>query len=663
LKISSLGLKNFRCYYGPQGPIDLTTTEDSNVVLFFGENMRGKTSLLQAVRWGLYGTARDRQGREIPVIDPATKEQLLSRDAESESDYVMEVAIAFEHDGAEYTLKRLATAKVLTPQSESDFAIHKELKSGTRVFPESAVDAYVQNMLSEDVARFFLFDAEMLEDYEDLLKDPEQEAAAVKQAIEKILGVPALKAFVPLGEEADSADRRQNAHLKKREKYGTLLVEVEQLKNLILSLRSDIKELESQRDAQQRDADEAELECKRNADLESRIKLKAQLEADIEKEESHLAAAREALAGLIRDAWWMPLAAPIQERLLKLKDESAGAMTSLGELHRLRQLEDSVRLKVCDLCASPLHQGEVSKMQSEASRLKLATFGKDLSALLDASKRAELYQQFSAQEQLAEFRVREENAAEAMVAMSELETRIGEVKATMENRSYGDYNAKYDRWQRLCEQVRKLEAGITERRELLREKESEHAKKQEALNKVPDADPRLALEKGLYRELSDLFEHAIVAFRDSLRESVGDDASRMFKELTTEDAYQGLAIDENYGCVLLDSHGSPVPGRSAGAEQIIALSLIGGLNAAAVREGPVVMDSNFARLDRGHRENVLRFLPHLGGQVVILVHSGEIDRELDLSQFGVSVARRYEIHRVSEMRSEIRADRVVGVTR
>jgi hypothetical protein len=43
-----------------------------------------------------------------------------------------------------------------------------------------------------------------------------------------------------------------------------------------------------------------------------------------------------------------------------------------------------------------------------------------------------------------------------------------------------------------------------------------------------------------------------------------------------------------------------LPIVSAGSEQIVALSLIGALNRCATREGPVVMDTPFGRLDRRH---------------------------------------------------------------
>lgn len=43
------------------------------------------------------------------------------------------------------------------------------------------------------------------------------------------------------------------------------------------------------------------------------------------------------------------------------------------------------------------------------------------------------------------------------------------------------------------------------------------------------------------------------------------------------------------------------------------------------------MDTPFGRLDRDHRANILRFLPTMADQVVLLVHDGEIDRRRDLA--------------------------------
>ena len=75
--------------------------------------------------------------------------------------------------------------------------------------------------------------------------------------------------------------------------------------------------------------------------------------------------------------------------------------------------------------------------------------------------------------------------------------------------------------------------------------------------------------------------------------------------------------------------------RARAASSSLALSLIGALKQAAVRGGPVVLDSPLGRLDLEHRENVLKtWIPALGGQAVLLVQSGELTREAAQSVLG-----------------------------
>ena len=114
-------------------------------------------------------------------------------------------------------------------------------------------------------------------------------------------------------------------------------------------------------------------------------------------------------------------------------------------------------------------------------------------------------------------------------------------------------------------------------------------------------------------------------------------------ELTTQKKYSGLKINSNYGLTILDEHGDPVPLRSAGAEQIVALSLIDGLSRTGRSTGPVVMDTPFGRLDPKHRSNILKYLPKHASQLILLVHDGEIDRKEDLLEISHRIGAEYEI--------------------
>jgi DNA sulfur modification protein DndD len=168
---------------------------------------------------------------------------------------------------------------------------------------------------------------------------------------------------------------------------------------------------------------------------------------------------------------------------------------------------------------------------------------------------------------------------------------------------------------------------------------------QRDIDALPEADPRIAMQSKLYLGLRSIFERSVGTFRDRLRQDVEAKASEIFKDLTTEPDYSALRINDRYGLTLVDENGREIIERSAGAEQVVALSLIGALNRVATREGPLVMDTPFGRLDTQHRANILRFVPRLGTQALLLVQSGELDRTRDLAAISGKVARQYELVR------------------
>ena len=65
MNIDRVELLNFGPYFGSQS-VSLGVGAQPLVVIH-GENMSGKTSFLNALRWGLYGIARDRTGAAMPV--------------------------------------------------------------------------------------------------------------------------------------------------------------------------------------------------------------------------------------------------------------------------------------------------------------------------------------------------------------------------------------------------------------------------------------------------------------------------------------------------------------------------------------------------------------------------------------------------------------------
>jgi DNA sulfur modification protein DndD len=124
--------------------------------------------------------------------------------------------------------------------------------------------------------------------------------------------------------------------------------------------------------------------------------------------------------------------------------------------------------------------------------------------------------------------------------------------------------------------------------------------------------------------------------------------------MTTETSeYEGLQITDTYGLNLLHRDREIEEGRSAGAEHVIALALIGALQQNAPFRGPIVMDSPFGRLDEAHTHNVMKALPTMADQVVLLVHSAELRRNQVRETLGSQLIREYELVRVNSRRTKI----------
>ena len=99
MKINKLLLHNWMVFKGKQ-EIIFPQDENANVLVIFGENMRGKTCLLNSLRWCLYGEAQDRQKNTIDL------QKLINIEAHDEGENVVSVEIEFFADGFEYYLKR-----------------------------------------------------------------------------------------------------------------------------------------------------------------------------------------------------------------------------------------------------------------------------------------------------------------------------------------------------------------------------------------------------------------------------------------------------------------------------------------------------------------------------------------------------------------------------
>jgi len=159
------------------------------VAIIYGENMRGKTTLLNAIRYALFGKVITRGAGEVALHQIGNWET-----AKEKGKFGLKVVLEFEHEGSNYQLTRehRPRAAIKVPQADIDYQQESFLRKDGTVLGPDAGTSELARIMPETVSRFFLFDGELLQQYEELLRNESDMGRNIKGAIERILGVPVL---------------------------------------------------------------------------------------------------------------------------------------------------------------------------------------------------------------------------------------------------------------------------------------------------------------------------------------------------------------------------------------------------------------------------------------------------------------------------------------
>ena len=653
MRLKRIRLHNFL----PFRDEDITFSSDGSrpLTIVWGDNEHGKTTLLNAVRWALYGYAIGRNRREYPLA------KMVNRDARSAGNWSMKVVLEFESDGADYVLARSISKRdlVATPSGDDDFEMTVRMTDGGEPLAQDRINEVIGRTLPKAISRFHLFDGELLQEYEELVGAETSQVREIRTAIEDILGTPALliarDELKPLVKEAMTQQAEAMRKAGASSDAATQLLETqrkieraqEDLNRLVeeeKSAEDDIAGIQDKLTAMARELD-------RQDEIDS---LTQQLDA-LNSERQEL---RVEKGMRLRTLWRDTLHPLVADRVKELESsvsEREDALIELGssrtELANLERLLEDERCGVCE--STPVRipsdeqvgilRGRIEDLEAVRAHGQ-ADLGK-LSVLAKIQPTGDL----AAIEKL------ERRAAQKSVEARKTDSKINELKESVVEESG-----------REAQRLRKREGDLNrhlgslgEKKETVLQRLDELQDLETELSRImagsDDAEAKRAnLVARAYSELQDVMKKAIDTHRLRLVREVGLEASKRFMSLTATPEYKGLQINSNYGLSILDHENRPVDLRSSGAEQVVALSLIQALGALSQSDAPLIIDTPFGRLDLKHRSNILRALPGFGGQVILLAHEGELDPVMARAEAGHAVAEEYEIRQESPSHSVIR---------
>ena len=654
LSIRRISLTDFGPFKGEQS-IEFPPT--TGVSIIYGENMRGKTTLLNAIRYALFGKVMTRGATQVALHQIGNWET-----AKEKGKYGFKVVLEFEHEGSNYQITReyRPRAGVTTPQTDIDYQEDSFLrKDGTVLGPDQG-KSELARIMPETVSRFFLFDGELLQQYEELLRNESDMGRNIKEAIERILGVPILtNGRTDLSELSKEAQKREAKAAQKNQKTQ--------------SLGNQHEALLKQRDGQQEQTDRLvkqiaslkiskasrEEELRKTERTKALLDERSRLLEEITNAENRLKEKEERRKELLTVAWKGLLSTRIRatrdtlERDLNdSRDTYQRALVSTDMAEKLRKALDDGECSTCGQNLSVPAKQRLTAIVAEAlpkeERARLEARIQQLDSRIAALKQSE------APSNADVLREVQDAIDELKIKKATAEDRLSEIKEQTKDLDETEVRRLYTEYEKTLTDMGILQEGIKKQEDALKEINESIAKVEAEMAKFADADlDTERARKELCEKLKALFAGAVDSYRERLRGKVEKDATTLFLKLTSETEYKALTINESYGLTIMHQDGSAIPVRSAGAEHIVALSLMGALQRNAPLRGPIVMDSPFGRLDDVHTTKVVQALPSMADQVMLLVYESELDPKQARNDLKGKLRKEYRIARRSARHSDL----------
>ena len=660
MKIKRIIINNFMPYRGRQ-EIEFPQHETQNVMLLFGDNMRGKTSFLNAIRWGFYGVALGRHLREI------AKANLINRDAVDENDWVMAVTLYFIHGNKNYVLNRRITGRenTIRPRNNADFLETTGLRVDDEVIPADAINNEINQVMPREVSRFFLFDGELLQEYENLVIEESDQGKKIKEHIESVLGVPALiHARDELKNLLNEARKTQRKDAAKNKGLRTYAKDQEELEVAQETCEDDIRRLQSKKDEIQGKIDNIDNDLKNTEAVQNKKIELARLDEKKNGLENSIRQLNEEIHILVKEAWKDVLASSIRSIIEKLKRGRGEQQRQVNELIDLQGKINALRKsieeqKFCSTCGQEIPENIRRPLEEKLKKLLLSQSEKG--SYSDQTKK--LSELGTTIENLEGIRSRGEvdriidcirNITRTKNELMDTENHSDNIWEEIKDHDTDKIMRKREERDHRQKLLTKIETDLNDVIKKKDEIAGKRAKISRLISKHKGSEGSLSNKRvKRLEQLGTVFEEGIERLRQRLKDEVETLSTKTFKQLTTERTYSGLKINASYGLSILDQEGRVLDERSAGAEQVVALSLIDGLNKTSGTKAPIVMDTPLGRLDLKHRKNILQYLPDMSEQIVLLIHEGEINAKRDIDLFASRIGARYEIKRISATHSRI----------
>ncbi|MCO6008281.1 AAA family ATPase [Actinoallomurus purpureus] len=632
MKFLSVELENFRPYQGTQ-KISFARDPETNVTVLWATNGGGKTTLLNAFTWALYG--------ELSA-DVEKPDQLINttvwNSADEGTPLTASVTVEFEHRGDVYILKRSVYASkrgVIQPRPRPELQLWRRERGGNleQVLNPSGI---LNQMLPARLSRFFFVNGERIEA---LVRHDSGED--VREAVKTLLGLEAMERAVDhLPKVAEKLRRGIKAEDASQQMLDDLLGKMEDTERMVQEQQRRRNGAEKEKKHFDSEIQSLNLKMTQLTEAKELQKERYRMEDQLRRIRTVRQEQEEERAKLVGTSGFLGFLPALPGKILAACEE----LRERGELPaplKRAFIDDLLERGQC-ICGTPLTGGSPHRTALEHWRARAGL----------AEVEAAWNQLRGTVESIDEQRTRmhealrslDERIAEAQEEQRRLEHGIDEIGNKLKRLPSEEVlrteekldAAKLDR----DEKVAAIGAAIAEIQRLGSVKEG--LKNQIEKLEVKDARSRRIRSRIMaVEEASTALAKILEILSQGVRRRLDARIQELYRQVSFKSYEPELTPD--FELELWDSSGSeriPAP-KSTGENMLLALAFVGSLIGEA-REGqengrtfiqgiggdfPVVMDAVFGNLDDDYRKAIADFLPRLASQVVILTskaQAGEI---------------------------------------
>ena len=657
--IKQIALSNFRQYREKQ-VVEFSCDKEKNVTVILGDNTSGKTTLIQAFNWCLYGET------SFKTKDLINSELWQEMEITSSKDVSVEVELI--HEDKFYVIRR--TQKV-TKNSSSRVPIgsapvlkveYKEQNGEMQEVSPLQCQSTINKVLPEALSGYFFFDGEHISEINN--------KGNVVKAVRGLMGLEtineAVDHFSPkstvsviskLQKEVDIGQDVRNVKLK-----SDLIEE----KNRLQKFEERLSQVRGEKEYFERRSNDLSRKILDNADTKKRQEEKLGTERDITYlEKNQIAFEQEIVRDFTKNAFKF-FALPLYDKVYKVIAEAKQEGEGIPKMHS-DSIDFIINRGKC-ICGADLimNQGAINHIRYEQSLLPPKQIG---TSIREFKKDCQRYQseiiEYAERIRIDYRRIRE-NANE----IDDKKAHLLELSRSLQgNIDVGKYERDRVENDNQLNQKRELEINISmrigETKNAIESLEKQISALQLATDKNKRVKTYIAYAQRIYEWFKKSYDKREKEVKDELYTSI----NALFKQM-----YHGkrlVEVDDNYHITLkIDSgNGIYVNDTSPGLDTVKNFAFIAGIVDLARKKAqqkedgldtieyssepyPIVMDAPFSNADEKHIANISKVLPQVAEQVILVVMNK--DWEYAQANMNNKVGIIYQIEKHSEVNSSIR---------